>query len=73
MLYTKLKKRQKEIKELQDLGVVSTTILRNMEIFEEFHKYPELCVTCRYDALAEAYGLKDGSSIRKIISELSKK
>lgn len=72
MLYSKLKHRIKAIKELQDLGVVSPTVLRNIEIFEAFHQHPELCVVCRYDALAEAYGLKDGSSIRKIISELSK-
>jgi len=72
MLYSKLKHRTKSIKELQDLGIVSTTVLRDLEIFEEFHRHPDLCVVCRYDALAEAYGLKDGSSIRKIISKLSK-
>ena len=72
MLYTKLKARTKHIKELQDLGVVSPTVLRNIEIFERFHAHPDLCVMCRYEAIAEAYGLKDSSSIKKIIADLSK-
>lgn len=72
MLYSKLKHRIKAIKELQDLGVVSPTVLRNIEIFEEFHQNPELCKECRYEVLAEVYGFKDSSSVKKIILELSK-
>lgn len=72
LLYTKLKHRTKIIKELEDLGVVSTTVLRDIEIFERFHEHPELCKECRYEALAEVYGFKDGSSVRKIIDKLSK-
>lgn len=72
MLYSKLKHRTKAIKELQDLGVISPTVLRNIEIFEEFHQNPELCKVCRYEVLAEAYGFKNSSSIKKIIEDLSK-
>lgn len=72
MLYTKLKHKTKVIRELESLGVVSTTWLRDIEIFEEFHSWPELCVMCRYELLAEKHGLKDSSSIKKIIATLSK-
>jgi hypothetical protein len=72
LLYEKLIKRRESLKELQDLGVVSPTVLRDLEIYEEFHRYPELCKECRYDVLAEHYGFKDNSSIRKIIEKLSK-
>lgn len=73
MLYTKLKHKVREIKELQDLGVVSTTVLRDIEIFEAFHENPELCKECRYEVLSEVYGFKHSSSIKKIIKKLSKK
>lgn len=72
MLYTKLKHRTKVLRELQELGVVSTTWLRDIEIFEKFHAWPELCVMCRYELLASEYGLKDSSSIKKIIATMSK-
>lgn len=71
MLYTKLKHKVREIKYLQDLGVVSPTILRDIEIFEKFHENPELCKQCRYEVLAEAYGFQNSVSIRKIIEKLS--
>jgi len=72
MLYTKLKHKTKILKELQTLGVVDPIWLRNMEIFEEFHAWPELCVMCRYDLIAQKFGLKDSSSVQKIIATLSK-
>lgn len=72
MLYTKLKELIEPIKKLQDLGEISTSVLRNIEIFEEFNKHPDLCKECRYEVLAEHYGFKDGSSVRKIITKLSK-
>lgn len=71
MLYTKLKHKTKILKELQDLGVVSTTVLRDIEIFEAFNENPELCKECRYEVLAEAYGFKNSSSIKKIVEKLS--
>lgn len=71
MLYTKLKKKITEIKELTELGVVSTTVMRDIEIFEQFHQNPELCKICRYEVLASHYGFKNSSSVKKIIEKLS--
>lgn len=72
MLYIKLKHRTKVLKELQALGVVSPTWLRDIEIFEEFHQWSEICVECRYELLAEKHKFKDSSSIKKIIMKMSK-
>ncbi|WP_228853250.1 hypothetical protein [Aegicerativicinus sediminis] len=71
MLYTKLKHKTTVIKELTDLGVISPTVMRDIEIFERFHENPELCKECRYEVLAEVYGFKDSSSIKKIVNKLS--
>ena len=58
MLYTKLKHRTKQLKELEQLGVVSTTWLRNIRIFEAFHALPEnLCVYCKYEVIADNEGI----------------
>ncbi len=73
MLYTELKKKEKEIKELTDLGVVSYTVMRDIEIFEKFHEYDDVCKICRYEVLADVYGFKTSSSIEKIIMKLSRK
>ena len=70
MLYTKLKKREEEIKALTKLGVISTTVIRNIEIFEKFQEHPQLCKVCRYEVIAEAYGLKNSVSVKKIIEKL---
>lgn len=72
MLYTKLKKREKEIKELTDLGVVSYTVLRDIEIYEKFRDYDDVCKICRYEVLADVYGFKDSSSIKKIVMKMTK-
>lgn len=71
LIYTILNKHKKAIKELQDIGMVSTNLLRDVEIFEAFHEHPDLCKECRYEVLAEAYGFKNTSSIKKIIEKLS--
>lgn len=58
MLYTKLKHRVRELKELERLGVVSTVWLRDIRIFEEFHSLPnDLCVYCKYEIIAENEGI----------------
>jgi len=58
MRYTKLKHLTKEIKQLQKLGVVSTTVLRDMEMFEYFHTLDSnLCVYCRYELAGENFGI----------------
>lgn len=72
MLYTKLKHKVKELKELAKLGVVSPHWLRDIEIFEEFHSQPELCAECRYELLSEKYGFKSSVSVKKIVLKLGK-
>lgn len=71
MLYTKLKHKTRVLRELEKLGVVSPTWLRDVEIFERFHLWPELEVYARYELLAEEYGFKNPVSIKKIIEKLS--
>lgn len=72
MLYTKLKRREKAIKELTDLGVVPMTVIRNMQIFEHFNAYPvELCVYCKYELTAEHFGISS-DSVKRVILDLKK-
>ena len=71
-LYHKLIHRKREIKELTDLGVVSATVMRDIEIFEEFEAMEQhnVCVICRYELLAYKYKFKDWSSVQKIVSRM---
>ena len=72
MLYVKLKRKEKDIKELQDLGVVAPTWLRNLEIFEYFSDLDEkLCVYCKYELTAEVFGLSS-ETVKKIVSKMKK-
>ena len=72
MLYTKLKHKERELKELTNLGIVSPHWLRDIQIFEEFHAQPELCAECRYEMLSERHGFKNSVSVKKIILKLKK-
>ena len=69
MLYTKLKYRITEIKELVKLGVVAPHWLTRIEIFEEYQRMEEElpCKVCRCDHLAHRYGYKSERTIEKII------
>ena len=71
MLYTKLKHKVRELKELMKLGVVSPNWLRDIEIFEEFHANPQLCKECRYEMLSEKHKLSS-DRVKKIIIHLGK-
>ncbi|WP_378298182.1 hypothetical protein [Aquimarina hainanensis] len=70
MLYTELKEKESEIKELTKLGVVSSKWLSYIQIYEDFHKNPEIKKIERYNELCTKYGFKDVSNIRKIIRKL---
>ena len=39
MLYTDIKRKTKEVKELTKLGLISPKWLRDLEMFEQFHFY----------------------------------
>lgn len=69
MLYTKLKHKTKELKELTKLGVVSTKWLRDIRIFEKFHGLPDMCNDCKYIIIGEEEGL-ESETIRKIINKM---
>lgn len=73
MLYTKLKHRTIEIKELTQIGLIDPSWIRNLEIFEKFHELrnQKVCVYCCYEFLAEDHKLS-WQSIKKIVSDLSK-
>lgn len=73
MLYEKLKDKKQQIKELTALGVIAPTVLRDLEIVEQFNKRPYLCKMCRYEVLAAHYGFKSSESVRKIIEKYGKK
>lgn len=68
MLYTKLKHKAREIKDLTDMGLVDTHWLRDLEIFEKFHAMEEWlpCKACRYEKIAEEVGLSS-ERVKKII------
>lgn len=72
MLYTKLLRKKKTIKELTDLGIVSTTVLRDMQIFEHYSAFPEsLCVYCKYELTAEEFRISS-ELVKKIISKMKR-
>lgn len=73
MLYTQLKHKISEIKDLTNLGLISPTWVRNIEIFEEFHKLrnKNVCVLCAYEFVAEDYNIS-WQSVRKVVYDLSK-
>ncbi|MBA4154156.1 MAG: hypothetical protein C0512_07410 [Flavobacterium sp.] len=71
MLYTKLKHLEKEIKELETLGVVDTSWRRNIRIVEEYTALRDkgVCVYCCYEFIAKDEGIS-ASSVKKIIKRL---
>ena len=69
MLYTKLKHRTKELKELTELGLIDPHWIRDLKIFEEFHALPQKCKLCRYEILADQFEVSS-VLIRKIIATM---
>ncbi len=69
--YEQLKKEEGSIKRLVKLGVIDYTVQRNIMIFEEFKKNPELCAECRYEVLAYQHKLSS-DTIKKIVLELKR-
>jgi hypothetical protein len=73
MLYTEIKRKTKEVKELTKLGLINPNWLRDIEIFEQFHFYisegnnkQDSYVLCSED-------FNIGSeSVKKIVVKLSK-
>ena len=72
MLYTKLKHRMKTLKEFISYGIVDPHWERDVSIFESFHALEKeiKCKMCRYDILAEQYGI-GSDAVRKIIGYMS--
>ena len=73
MLYTEIKRKIRDVKELTKLGLINPTWIRNVEVFEQFHfyfgeKYNKLEA---YQLTGEDYGIS-WQSVRKIISDFSK-
>jgi len=72
MLYTKLKRREKAIKDLTELGVMPMSVMRNMQIFEFYSSLPEkLCVYCKYELTAEQFNISS-DHVKTIILNLKK-
>lgn len=72
MLYTKLKRREKVIKELTDLGIVPMSTIRNMQIFEHYNSYPEeLCAYCKYELTAEQFRMSS-DRVKSIVLMMKK-
>lgn len=72
MLYSKLKPLEKELKELEKLGVVDTSWRRNIKIVERFFFLRErgVCVFCAHEFIAEETNLSS-SSIKQIVKKLT--
>lgn len=73
MLYTKLKHKTREIKELTALGLINPTWIRDLEIFEKFHLYISNGnnKTEAYTLCSEDFKI-NWEMIKKIILKLSK-
>lgn len=73
MLYTKLKHKASDIKELTNLGLINPTWIRNIEIFEKFHELrnQNVCVICAYEFVGEDFGIS-WQSVKKVVYDLSK-
>jgi len=73
MLYIKIKHRTREIQELTRLGLINSTWLRNIEVFEKFHYYisNNTNINTAYVLCAEDFKLS-WQSVKKIITDLSK-
>lgn len=56
-LYEELKREEKCINKLTKLGVVSTTVIRDIQIVEKFDSRPDACKECRYEWIARMWGL----------------
>jgi hypothetical protein len=74
MLYHKLKINEKLLRELAQLGVVDAHWIRDIQIFEEFHrarKNTDCSKHIIYSHLAFKFGVKK-ETIRKVVYSLSK-
>lgn len=56
-LFEELKDRKQSIKELTQIGVVSPTVIRDIEIVEKFDSRPNSCKECRYEWIAKMWNL----------------
>lgn len=73
MLYTEIKRKIKDVKELTKLGLVNPTWVRNVEVFEQFHYYLD-CKKSKLDAyslVGDDFGIS-WQSVKKIVLDLSK-
>ena len=66
-LYEELKDRKQSIKELTSIGVVSPTVLRDIEIVEKFDSRPEACKECRYEWIAKMWSISSDRVKRIVI------
>ncbi|MCG8212932.1 hypothetical protein J2Q11_08660 [Tenacibaculum finnmarkense genomovar finnmarkense] len=58
MLYNNLKTKIETIEELEDLGMIPKTLLRNMKLFEYYLSLPkDLCNYCKYELVADVFEL----------------
>ena len=73
MLYTEVKRKIKEVKELTKLGLINPTWIRNVEVFEQYHYYLDSGNNKQisYILTGEDFGI-GWESVKKIITDLSK-
>lgn len=74
MLYHKLKLNEKLLKEFAQLGVVDAHWVRDIEIFEAFHRLTKETDSSKskiYADLAKNFGVKK-ETVRKVVYNLSK-
>ena len=73
MLYTEIKRKIREIKELTTLGLINPTWIRNIEVFEQFHYYLSTGKNKQdsYLLTGEDFGLS-WQSVKKAVNDLSK-
>ena len=73
MLYTEIKRKTREIKELTKLGLINPNWIRDMEVFEQFYIYIEdgNNKSESYVLCSEDFGIS-WQSVRLIVSKMLK-
>ena len=72
ILYEDLKEKQETLEYFIELGLIDYRVLRNMKIYEAYHKMTLDCVCCRYTKLSKEFNLSY-DSIQKIILRMKKR
>ncbi len=70
-LYHQLKREEDTLRKLTKFGVISTTWVRDLDIFDEYIKLDLNCAYCKYELVAEKVGLSS-DRVKTIILKMKR-